>query len=226
MSAWHGQISSTDILHDAASLLGAFYMAGLSKSPRQYFRYILQLAASNRRVSDTQICGLDTGACQALSNGVDLHLACLGCVPASGCNGCLDGSVPIEFLPIDLPIDNHARWHIPAYRHSCLLAAMLQELASGRTSVFVAHRLSTVQRCDKIIVLSNGVVAEQGTHEELMAARRIYYDMWEVQKAADAEAEKVCLSSFSSYDDPDSNRNGRPSAQGQHPGRKLQTSQL
>ena len=44
----------------------------------------------------------------------------------------------------------------------------MQELASGRTSVFVAHRLSTVQRCDKIIVLSNGAVAEQGTHEELM----------------------------------------------------------
>ena len=105
---------------------------------------------------------------------------------------------------------------------------LLQELASGRTSVFVAHRLSTVQRCDKIIVLSNGVVAEQGTHEELMAARRIYYDMWEVQKAADAEAEKVLesLSSFSSYDDPDSNGNGTQSGNGKHAGRELQTSQL
>lgn len=92
--------------------------------------------------------------------------------------------------------------------------------------MFVAHRLSTVQRCDKIIVLSNGVVAEQGTHEELMAARRIYYDMWEVQKAADAEAEKVGLSSFGSYDDPNINGNGQQSAHGRHPGRELQTSQL
>ena len=106
---------------------------------------------------------------------------------------------------------------------------LLQELASGRTSVFVAHRLSTVQRCDKIIVLSNGVVAEQGTHEELMAARRIYYDMWEIQKAADAEAEKVLesLSSFSSYDDPaPSTGNGSQSGNGKHAGRELQTSQL
>lgn len=109
------------------------------------------------------------------------------------------------------------------------LALMLQELASGRTSVFVAHRLSTVQRCDKIVVMSGGVVAEQGTHEELMAARRIYFDMWEVQKAADAEAEKVCFSSFGSMDDP--NVNGHTGSHdgkhdGKHPGRELQTSQL
>ncbi|KAL3155600.1 hypothetical protein ABBQ38_010855 [Trebouxia sp. C0009 RCD-2024] len=103
----------------------------------------------------------------------------------------------------------------------------LDELATGRTSVFVAHRLSTVQRCDKIIVLSNGMVAEQGTHEELMAARRIYYDMWEVQKAADAEAEKVLesLSSFSSYDDPDTTGSNLQSGNGKHTGRELQTSQ-
>lgn len=108
-----------------------------------------------------------------------------------------------------------------------LFMLLLQELATGRTSVFVAHRLSTVQRCDKIIVLSNGMVAEQGTHEELMAARRIYYDMWEVQKAADAEAEKVLesLSSFSSYDDPDTTGSNLQSGNGKHTGRELQTSQ-
>lgn len=96
-----------------------------------------------------------------------------------------------------------------------VLIACVQELATGRTSVFVAHRLSTVQRCDKIIVMSGGVIAEQGTHEELMAARRIYYDMWEVQKAADAEAEKVVCSSFGSYDssvDEGEHHNGRSPA--------------
>ena len=105
----------------------------------------------------------------------------------------------------------------------------LQELASGRTSVFVAHRLSTVQRCDKIVVMSGGVVAEQGTHEELMAARRIYFDMWEVQKAADAEAEKVCCAPFGSCDDPAVTGLGLAGSNGKHggshPGRELQTSQ-
>lgn len=106
----------------------------------------------------------------------------------------------------------------------------LDELASGRTSVFVAHRLSTVQRCDKIVVMSGGVVAEQGTHEELMAARRIYFDMWEVQKAADAEAEKVCCAPFGSCDDPAVSGLGLAGSNGKHggahSGRELQTSQL
>lgn len=96
--------------------------------------------------------------------------------------------------------------------------------------MFVAHRLSTVQRCDQIVVMSGGVVAEQGTHEELMAARRIYFDMWEVQKAADAEAEKVCCAPFGSCDDPAVTGLGPAGSSGKHggshAGRELQTSQL
>lgn len=41
----------------------------------------------------------------------------------------------------------------------------LQELAQGRTSIFVAHRLSTVRTCNKIVVMEGGKVVEQGTHE-------------------------------------------------------------
>ena len=60
----------------------------------------------------------------------------------------------------------------------------LVELAAGRTSVFVAHRLSTVQGCDRIYVLKDGQVAEQGTHSELMVKRGgLYRDMWRMQAA-------------------------------------------
>ena len=149
------------------------------------------------------------------------------CYPAT----CSSSSSIHQSLPASVVVNVTVSKHFAEFQHKPwedIGDAMLQELASGRTSVFVAHRLSTVQRCDKIIVLSNGVVAEQGTHEELMAAQRIYYDMWEVQKAADAEAEKVSLSSFSSYDDPNLNLhgNGNGHHSGVHPGREMQTSQV
>lgn len=57
----------------------------------------------------------------------------------------------------------------------------LDELAQGRTSIFVAHRLSTVMNCDLIFVMSEGKLVEQGTHRELMHCGGVYADMWEMQ---------------------------------------------
>ncbi len=53
----------------------------------------------------------------------------------------------------------------------------LQQFFKGRTVIIVAHRLSTVKNADKIIVLHNGEVAEQGTHIELVAAKGKYYEL-------------------------------------------------
>jgi len=57
----------------------------------------------------------------------------------------------------------------------------LEKLMMGRTVIIIAHRLSTIRDADKIIVLNNGVVAEQGTHEELLEKGEIYSELYNAQ---------------------------------------------
>ncbi|MCY3622258.1 MAG: ABC transporter ATP-binding protein [Gammaproteobacteria bacterium] len=57
----------------------------------------------------------------------------------------------------------------------------LHKLTEGRTSIIIAHRLQTIQECDRILVLHHGVIRELGTHDELIAQRGIYYTLHELQ---------------------------------------------
>ena len=53
----------------------------------------------------------------------------------------------------------------------------LHSFYRGKTVVVVAHRLSTVRDADKIVVLDRGMIVEEGTHEELISKRRLYYQL-------------------------------------------------
>ena len=65
-----------------------------------------------------------------------------------------------------------------------LIRQALSYLTNGKTVLMIAHRLTTVRDVDNIVVLDNGQIVEQGTHEELMVRRMRYYHMWnEYQKA-------------------------------------------
>ncbi|MBQ9030172.1 MAG: GNAT family N-acetyltransferase [Parasporobacterium sp.] len=57
----------------------------------------------------------------------------------------------------------------------------LEVLMKGRTSIVIAHRLSTILQADQILVISDGVIKEQGTHEELLAEGGVYKELYETQ---------------------------------------------
>ena len=68
----------------------------------------------------------------------------------------------------------------------------LEALMEGRTSIVIAHRLSTILKADKILVVKDGTITEQGSHEELLALGGTYHELYETQfrKILDIEGEK------------------------------------
>jgi ATP-binding cassette subfamily B protein len=60
----------------------------------------------------------------------------------------------------------------------------IQELVKNKTVIVIAHKLATIQHAEQILVLKEGRVAEEGTHEELLRRMGLYYRLWEVQQLA------------------------------------------
>ncbi len=62
-----------------------------------------------------------------------------------------------------------------------LIREALDRLLAGRTALVIAHRLSTIQHADRILVFHKGRLREQGSHQELLAERGIYYRLYQLQ---------------------------------------------
>jgi ATP-binding cassette subfamily B protein len=69
-----------------------------------------------------------------------------------------------------------------------LIQESLDRLCEDRTAFVIAHRLSTIQSADRVVVMEDGEIAEQGTHDDLLAAEEIYSDLWGSQSEADEPA--------------------------------------
>ena len=69
----------------------------------------------------------------------------------------------------------------------------LERVSQNRTTLVIAHRLSTIVGADEIIVLDQGVIAERGTHRQLLARGGLYASMWNRQREAEAAREKLAL---------------------------------
>ena len=62
-----------------------------------------------------------------------------------------------------------------------VIQGALRKLQQGVTSFSIAHRLSTIKDCDKILVVDDGAIMEQGNHDQLMAKRGLYYNLYMAQ---------------------------------------------
>ena len=67
------------------------------------------------------------------------------------------------------------------YETEAAIQRSLRNVTAGRTTIVVAHRLSTVRNADLIYVLDEGQLREQGRHEELLLAGGIYAGLWRLQ---------------------------------------------
>lgn len=70
-----------------------------------------------------------------------------------------------------------------------IVQAALDKARLGRTTIVVAHRLSTIRNADKIYAFDKGVISEFGSHEELMQKKGIYYNLVITQESKSSETE-------------------------------------
>ena len=66
-----------------------------------------------------------------------------------------------------------------------MIQTALQELLKNKTVIMIAHKLSTIQNADQILVLENGTIGERGTHDELIAHDGLYRKLWDIQYEAE-----------------------------------------
>ena len=121
------------------------------------------------------------GFIQKLPGGYDHPVVERGATLSVGQRQLLSFARALAFDPEILVLDE-ATSSVDTETES-LIQEALHRLLAGRTAIVIAHRLSTVREVDRIYVLHQGRLREQGTHQELLARRGIYYKLYLLQSA-------------------------------------------
>ncbi len=124
-----------------------------------------------------------------LPDGYDHRLVERGANLSTGQKQLLAFARSVAFDPEVMLVLDEATANIDSETEA-LIQDSLERLTARRTSIIIAHRLATIRGADRIIVLNRGEIAEQGSHDELLAARGRYFRLWLLQQRdvpADAE---------------------------------------
>ncbi len=111
-----------------------------------------------------------------LPNGYDFHVMERGTLLSVGQRQLISFTRMMLYNPQILIMDE-ATSSIDT-ESEILIQNALEQLIQNRTSILVAHRLSTIQKADKILFIKNGTIAEQGRHAELVAQKGLYYNLY------------------------------------------------
>ena len=86
-----------------------------------------------------------------------------------------------------------SQWNLQELRAKVAVVVQdaLVKYGQGRTVIVMAHRLSTIVGADRVIVFDRGRIAETGTHQELLAQRGIYFNLYETQWTTTEERQAV-----------------------------------
>jgi len=151
---------------------------------------------SNIRLNDTSIS--DEAVVEAakyvnahpfissLEDGYDHQVIERGAAFSAGQRQLLSFARTLAFQPSVLILDE-ATANIDTETEA-LIQDALAKLMEGRTTIIVAHRLSTIQNCDKIIVMHKGEIREEGTHQQLLTQGGLYYKLYKLQYEHGTEA--------------------------------------
>ncbi|MBQ6711027.1 MAG: ABC transporter ATP-binding protein [Clostridia bacterium] len=144
---------------------------------------------SNIRLNDTSISDEDVVEAakyvnahpfiSQLEGGYDHQVIERGAAFSAGQRQLLSFARTLAFKPSVLILDE-ATANIDTETEA-LIQDALAKLMEGRTTIIVAHRLSTIQNCDKIIVMHKGEIREEGSHQQLLAQGGLYYKLYKLQ---------------------------------------------